>query len=458
MTIPENVKQILKTLNSNGYQAYIVGGAVRDYMRDIEPHDWDITTNAKPEEIKKCFNRTIDTGIKHGTVTAMLNGEGYEITTYRVDGDYSDGRHPDSVEFVDDIKEDLARRDLTINAMAMDINCYLVDPFKGLWDLRQGIIRCVGDPIERFNEDALRMLRAVRFEAKFGFRLDENTRKAITLNAKDITKVSAERIREEYTKILMSDNPKLGIQEAYNTGLTKYTIPEIDVIMECEQNNPYHYGSVGIHTLDVIQNLPKDMNLRWAGLLHDMGKPIVKTINPKTGNDIFRDHQIESKKIADDILIRLKFSNKDREEIVNLVEQHDTVLSRDIKIRQFSATFGKDFINKLYQLQVADAKGHKAEYVDSLIAEKKKWIDKAIKSIDDRSAITISDLQINGNELIQLGLKGVEIGDFLRDALQACLGQPELNNSESLLNMANKRVAKLHPELLETEPGVEYAM
>ena len=236
--IPKSVTHILNKLNEHGYEGYIVGGAVRDYVMDNEPHDWDIATNAKPDQVKAIFSKTIDTGIKHGTVTAMMAGTGYEITTYRCDGKYSDGRHPDDVSFVDSIEEDLARRDFTINAMAMDAEGNIVDPFGGLDDIKKGVIRCVGNPDDRFSEDALRMMRAVRFESKLGFELEDETKKSSEHNVDKRQNVSAERIRDEFTKMLVSDNPKKGFIDAYETGLTAKVMPEFNAIMECEQNSP----------------------------------------------------------------------------------------------------------------------------------------------------------------------------------------------------------------------------
>ena len=438
--IPRGVSHILEKLNEHGYDGYIVGGAVRDYIMGNVPHDWDIATNAKPDQVKAMFSKTIDTGIKHGTVTAMLAGTGYEITTYRCDGKYSDGRHPDDVSFVNSIEEDLARRDFTINAMAMDAEGRIVDPFGGMDDLKRGVIRCVGNPDDRFSEDALRMMRAVRFESKFGFELDDTVKSAIKRNADKIENVSAERIRDEFTKMLVSDNPKKGFVDAYETGLTAKIMPEFDALMKCEQNSPWHYDNVGIHTLDSVENIEPSVNLRWAMLLHDMGKPAVKTQNSK-GTDTFVGHAPVSKNIADNIMSRLKFSNRDSNEISQLVEEHDTIHKRPSSTRFFAAKYGDDFLVKLGKVKEADAKAHVANHVDELLAMHSEFIDRARGFIADGTAIKPSELCINGNELQEYGIKGKAIGEFLKDAYRDCLGQPDLNTNE-LLRKRAERVAE----------------
>lgn len=448
ITMPYDVQRILHKLNDNGYQGYVVGGAVRDYIMGIKPHDWDIATDAKPETVKRIFDKTIDTGLKHGTVTAMMQDGNYEITTYRADGLYSDGRHPDEVIFKDTIEEDLARRDFTINAMAMDVTGKITDPFDGLQDIMNHTIRCVGNPNDRFNEDALRMLRAIRFESKLeNFIIDENTRLAIKNNAEKIQNVSAERIREELTKILTSPYYKQAKQsfiDAYELGITKQILPEFDRMMECEQNHPYHYANVGIHSLDMLHyTMPDntDSNLRWAVLLHDCGKPDTKVTN--NGKDSFPDHNKKSRQIADNIMDRLKFSNKEKFEIGNLIENHDLILHKDSRIRLFSATYGKEFIEKLYKLAIADSIAHRQEYIQTLIDEKTPFFKKALDFIKDGTAIRLQDLKINGNDLKSVGLKGIEIGNYLKEAYTRCLGQPECNDYEKLLASAQKYKEKL---------------
>ena len=436
LIIPDSVQSILRNLEERGYEGFVVGGAVRDFLMGEKPHDWDIATNAQPEQVKELFPKVLDTGIKHGTVTAMVGGEGYEITTYRVDGDYSDGRHPDDVVFVDSIEKDLSRRDFTINAMAMDVRGNIVDPFGGKEDIEKGIVRCVGDPDDRFSEDALRMIRAVRFESKFGFCLDKNTKDAITRNADKLSSVSMERVRDEFTKMLMTDHPRVGFKDAYETGITAKVFPEFDAIMECEQNTPYHFTNVGEHSLIGVEACPKDEILRWSMLLHDMGKPDSKS--SKNGRDTFYNHAEKSAEIADDVLTRFRFSTKDKNKAVSLVKYHGLVMSKSNKIRRFAAKHGETFLNDLYTIKKADAKASNPDYYDAIMREHTPFIEKAIGYIHDGTAIKPSDLNINGNELKEYGIEGKSIGAFMRSAYDECLTRPELNTNDFLRQRAQK--------------------
>lgn len=275
INIPQKAEQILHILNEAGYEAYVVGGCVRDSILDRVPGDWDITTSALPEQVKELFHRTVDTGIQHGTVTVMMGKEGFEVTTYRVDGEYHDGRHPDAVTFTRSLEEDLKRRDFTINAMAYHPEHGLVDLFGGMEDINRKIIRCVGDPVERFTEDALRMLRAVRFSAQLGFTVEENTKAALARMSGNLEHVSAERIQTELVKLLVSDHPDY-LRTAWETGLTREFLPEFDACMETEQNTPHHCYTVGEHILKSLTEIENDRLLRITMLLHDIAKPVVK--------------------------------------------------------------------------------------------------------------------------------------------------------------------------------------
>jgi tRNA nucleotidyltransferase (CCA-adding enzyme) len=285
--------------------------------------------------------------------------------------------------------------------------------------------------------------------------LDYITAKAISENAQLITQVSAERIREEYTKLLQGDKAKKAMIEAYRCHLTDYTLPEFNKIMECEQNSKYHYTDVGIHTLDVltkvnesIRNLGEDVQnadcIRWASLLHDMGKPIAKTINPKTGYDLFRNHAIESEKIAHNIVDRLKFSNMEKNKICNLVLLHDTVYKKDYDIRKFVATYGKEFLSNLLILEWADASCHHPDYVEEIQKEKTEFFDKASMNINEGKITTPQNLQIDGKDLLEIGYKGKEIGEFMNRALELCWGDPTLNDKERLIKIAQKSYDKIN--------------
>ena len=292
LEIPKNAETILHILEKAGYEAYVVGGCVRDSILGRSPDDWDITTSAKPEQVKALFHRTVDTGLQHGTVTVLMEKEGYEVTTYRVDGEYEDGRHPKEVTFTASLKEDLKRRDFTINAMAYNPSSGLVDLFGGLEDIERKIIRCVGDPLERFTEDALRIMRAVRFSAQLGFAIEEETRKALKVLAPNLKHVSAERIQVELVKLLMSPHPDY-LRVAYEAGITAEFLPEFDACMTTSQNTPHHCYTVGEHILHSLCHVRADKVLRITMLLHDIGKPVVRKTD-ENGRDHFKMHGIPS--------------------------------------------------------------------------------------------------------------------------------------------------------------------
>ena len=294
--LPLKVNKIITTLQQNGYEAYAVGGCVRDSILGREPEDWDITTSAMPEETKALFQKTFDTGIEHGTVTVLLEKEGFEVTTYRIDGKYEDNRHPREVTFTRSLKEDLLRRDFTINAMAYNEKDGLVDIFGGIDDLQKGMIRCVGNARERFSEDALRILRGIRFAAQLGFSIEEETRQGMKELAPTLQNISAERVQVELIKMIVSTRPEL-LRDAYELGITKQFLPEFDRLMMTEQETPHHMYNVGEHTLQAMRNIRSDKVLRLTMLLHDMGKPALKTMD-EAGVAHFKKHAAESEKIS----------------------------------------------------------------------------------------------------------------------------------------------------------------
>ena len=319
--IPPGAARILRVLEDHGYEAFVVGGCVRDSLLGRNPNDWDITTSALPLQVKALFRRTIDTGLKHGTVTILMDGEPFEVTTYRVDGEYLDGRHPSEVTFTASLQEDLQRRDFTINAMAYSEKKGLQDLFGGLPDLEKGLIRAVGDPAKRFGEDALRIMRAVRFAAQLGYEVEEDTVQAMKELAPTLSKISAERIAAELEKLLVSPHPEK-LKMAYECGITAVILPEFDRCMETAQNNPHHKYSVGEHTIVSIGNARPDRILRYTMLMHDMGKPSCKTTDEQ-GIDHFYGHQEVSAQMANDILRRLKSDNETRRSVSKLVRYHD---------------------------------------------------------------------------------------------------------------------------------------
>ena len=362
---------ILQQLNKHGYEAYIVGGCVRDSLLGKQPNDWDITTSAKPEEVKAIFHRTIDTGIQHGTVTVLVDREilddgsgslashtdyAFEVTTYRVDGVYTDHRRPESVCFTASLEEDLKRRDFTINAMAYNPEQGVIDIFGGQEDLEKGIIRCVGEASERFDEDALRILRAVRFAAQLDFVIEDQTREAMRDQAKFLEDISVERICTELTKMIVSKHPER-LEEAYELGLTQMFLPEFDVMMQTPQNNQYHLYDVGHHTLKVMEAVPATTVLRYAALLHDVGKPKCKTTD-ETGVDHFYGHQELSAKMARTTLRRLKLDNDTIDQVCRLVKNHDYGLSGDgpgmKSFRRFVAQLGAEHFADFLEIRKGD--------------------------------------------------------------------------------------------------------
>ena len=351
--LPDKVNTIIHTLQSHGYEAYAVGGCVRDSILGRRPEDWDITTSAMPEETKALFSHTFDTGIAHGTITVLLGREGFEVTTYRIDGKYEDSRHPTEVIFVRNLKEDLLRRDFTINAMAYNEDDGLVDIFGGLEDIEQGIIRCVGDADARFSEDALRILRGVRFAAQLGFQIEGKTREGMRQLAPALAKISAERIQTELMKTLLSPRPDM-LREAYVLGITKEFLPEFDLAMETGQETPHHMYTVGEHILHALQNIRSDRALRLTMLLHDLGKPAKKTIDEE-GIAHFKGHAETSRKIAREILRRLKFDNATLHSVEKLVYYHDYRMPVTEKnVRRAMNKIGKDLFPLYLEVRRAD--------------------------------------------------------------------------------------------------------
>ena len=307
IAVPDKARHIVNTIQAAGYEAYVVGGCVRDSLLGREPQDWDITTSARPEQVKALFPRTVDTGLQHGTVTVLQDREGFEVTTYRIDGEYEDSRHPREVAFTRNLEEDLKRRDFTINAMAYNDDKGLVDIFGGTEDIRAGIIRCVGKPAERFGEDALRILRAIRFSAQLGYKIDDETKEGIRELAPTLKNISAERIQTELVKMMVSPHPDY-LREAYLLGVTKVFLPEFDLAMETEQRHPHHMYSVGEHILHSLSAVEADKVLRLTMLFHDIGKPATLTVD-ENGITHFHGHAAVSAEMAKKILRRLKFDN-----------------------------------------------------------------------------------------------------------------------------------------------------
>ncbi len=422
--IPPKANHIVKTIQAAGFEAYVVGGCVRDSILGREPMDWDITTSARPEEVKALFPRTVDTGLAHGTVTVMQGSEGFEVTTYRIDGKYEDGRHPTEVIFTPSLEEDLKRRDFTINAMAYNEESGLVDLFGGLDDIRARTIRCVGNPMERFSEDALRMLRAVRFAAQLGYRIADETREAAKALSGTLCKISAERIQTELLKLLVSPHPD-HLQEVYALGMTAIFFPEIDPLFEKKESGRLFAKSAGEHMLKALLAAPADKVVRLSLLFL------------KLENDA-----ASAAEIAKTVLKRLKFDNDTLYKVVKLVRYHRFGMEEapDIcQMRKAMHEIGEDAFPALFEVQNADIAA------DPLWGRRKKsvrvqaWrgLFEEVKRLDQ--CVSLKQLALTGADLIRVGYKpGKELGEKLEFLLQKVLEDPELNTQEKLLNILSE--------------------
>lgn len=437
--IPKEVERILDIIYSNGYDGYIVGGCVRDSIMGRIPNDWDICTSAEPEVMLHIFAhfKVIPTGLKHGTVTVVINKQHFEVTTYRIDKEYVDGRRPSEVEFTNSLKEDLKRRDFTINAMAYNNKEGLIDYYNGISDIHNKTIRCVGNAFDRFNEDYLRMLRAVRFSAQLEYELDIETLKAIKRLSKNIIGISKERIRDEVNKILLSQNPSMGIELLETTGLLEHIIPELQKCVKFEQKNPHHDKDVFYHTMCVLDNTESDLILRLAALLHDIAKPECFSIDDDNIGHFYR-HHMKGMELAEKILKRLKYDNKTIEAVKQLVKEH--MLKHEMvtpkAMKRLINRVGKENIDRLFKLQIADIKGSKALH-DFSNLDKAKIISEKI--LNEKQPLTVKDLDINGNDLKTLGVKqGKEIGVVLNKLLDMVLDNPDLNRKDILVTEVKK--------------------
>ena len=439
MEIPFEVKYAVTRLSSKGYRAYPVGGCVRDCLLGKEPSDWDITTDAKPREIIQALegNLVIETGIKHGTVTLVKNNKMVEITTFRFDGEYKDFRHPDKVYFTNEIVEDLQRRDFTVNAMAIDLSREeLIDPFDGEEDLAKKVIRCVGTPEKRFSEDALRILRGLRFASVYNFEIEKRTSEALVNLRNNLRNIAVERIKVEMDKLLLGDGAAEILREY--TDVFQVFMPEIKPMVGFEQKNIHHIYDVWEHTLIVIENSPKDGILRWAALFHDMGKPNSYFFGDD-GQGHFYGHGKESARIANEIMLRLRFDNESRKSINELVLHHDEVLTPTKKsIRRRLNRMGEENFRRLIALAKADNLGQNPKYRDRFknLMSVEKLLDDIIEG---QECFSLKDMNVNGKDMISLGYRGKEIGKILDNLLNQVIEEKIENNREELLKEAAKR-------------------
>ena len=445
ISIPRGVQEIINRLHRCDYNAYVVGGCVRDSLLGLEPKDWDICTSATPDIVLNLFQdkRIIETGLKHGTVTIVMNDGQYEVTTFRVDGDYTDGRHPDSVRFVQDVRYDLSRRDFTINAMAYNDKEGLIDPFGGAKDLEYSIIRCVGNATERFSEDALRILRAMRFASVYKFYIEEDTSDAIHVNRDLLKLISAERIQAELVKMLKGAGVLANLLEF--SDVIAIIIPEMQPCIGFDQHNKYHqytiyehiahavsnYADIDSHNTDLFNTFEDVVSV--ALLLHDIGKPECYTEDENGGH--FYGHGEPSARIAAEVVKRLKFDNQSQHDIVELVQYHDVAIEPTLKtVRRWLNKLGETQFMRLMDIRLADIWAHSEGTQESRIEKRNRCVEIAKEIIQQNQCFQMKDLAISGKDLINIGFKeGRELGYTLRCVLDAVIDGEVVNEKESLL-------------------------
>lgn len=439
MDMPKNVDIAINLLQSAGFEAYAVGGCVRDSLLGKTPNDWDITTSAKPEDMKSVFAdfHCIDTGIKHGTVTVVIDGEPLEITTFRLDGEYEDNRHPKSVTFTSDLGADLGRRDFTVNAMAYSKMTGTVDLFGGQNDLKNGIIRCVGDPDRRFNEDALRILRALRFASALDFEIEEKTAQSLLKNRALLGNISEERIAKELLKLVCGKGAKRILTDF--APVLFEILPELQPMYKNSHDNPHHCYDIYEHTLIAVESIDPEPTLRFAMLLHDCGKPAVKKFD-ENGVAHFYGHQRISAEISAQILARLKVSNKFRDEILFLVSNHDRweLYENTEKMPRYLSKFGLDGVLNLLKVMRADVLAQSPEYRYRLdqIADAEE-IAKNLAA--QKPCLSLSELQINGRTLMDVGIpQGRKLGAVLAQLLDEVIDGVTKNTQEALTTRARE--------------------
>lgn len=434
MILSKGALKAIEMLNNAGYEAYAVGGCVRDAIMNIEINDFDITTSATPEEMQQVFKneRTYETGIKHGTITFVYENENVEITTYRLDGEYEDNRRPKSVEFTKSLENDLKRRDFTMNAIVYNNSEGYIDMFGGIEDIKNKTIRAIGNPKDRFNEDALRILRAIRFASKLGFEIEENTKKAMLECKHLLHNISGERIAAEINKFVLGSNVKKAILDHYD--ILSEIIPEFEAMHNFDQKNDWHVYDVLTHTAVVVENTPQIAHLRLTALLHDTGKVHTFTVDEK-GIGHFYGHNDKSAEIAENYLTKYKYDNFTKERVYKLVKVHDTPIEPDrILIKKRINRMGKDCFFDLIKIKRADNLAQNLNKVRLDIIDE---IEKIATDIVNEDCFTLGSLKINGGDLIKNGFKpGKQLGNILNTLLEEVMEEKIPNEKEALLNRA----------------------
>lgn len=450
--IPVILQKMNNIFEKNGFKAYLVGGAVRDMFMNKAASDWDVATDATPEQVISAFKKVIPTGIAHGTVTVHFMGEEIEVTTFRIEQGYSDGRHPDKVSYASDIEEDLSRRDFTMNAIAVSLkDGSIVDPFNGKADIKNKVIRSVGNPLERFNEDGLRPIRAIRFASQLGFEIETNTLQAIS-NEKVLQKtstISIERFRDELVKLLKSPKPSVGLKLLESTNIMKLFLPELLEGRNCIQNDVrgYHVFDVLDHNFYSCDGAPvHKVNVRLAALLHDIGKPASKVVRVTDAGEIYNffSHEKYSETIARKLLTKLRFSNNEINNVCHLIENHMFHYEEswsDAAIRRFVVRVKPENIEDLIDLRLADMYGKynmPIQIKESNACDLLIQLQDRIKKIqEENSAFTLKSLAVSGKDLMEIGIpSGKLIGKILDSLLETVLDDPKQNSKDVLLNIA----------------------
>ncbi|MCR5121707.1 MAG: HD domain-containing protein [Ruminococcus sp.] len=438
INIPENARIALERLEKASFEAWCVGGCVRDAVRGTAPHDWDICTSAQPDEMLAVFKglRTIPTGLKHGTLTVLIHGEPVEITTYRCDGDYTDHRRPDSVKFVRDIKSDLERRDFTMNAMCVDLRGNILDLFGGREDMEKRVIRCVGDPEKRFDEDALRIFRAVRFAAKTGFEIEESTAAAALEMRGDLKNVSEERLYSELKALIVQ--PYAGKVLREYREIIGTVIPELTACFDFKQNNPHHCYDVWEHITHAVENVPADETLRLTMLFHDIAKPKC-FFSDAQGVSHFKGHPAESAVMTDAILRRLKSDNASREKICALIREHDNRLPPLRKaVRRFLSKYDREFFADWLIVRRADTLAQSDYFRKEKLEELDALERLCAEILAEEPCLKLDRLAVRGEDMAALGLKGREIGQMLSDLLLLVVDERIPNEKQALIEAAER--------------------
>lgn len=431
--IPQDALKIMETLSDHGFQAYLVGGCVRDLLLGRPPADWDVTTDALPSQVMSIFPQAVPTGLKYGTVT-IPGPSGIEVTTFRQEGPYLDRRRPENVKFSGSLKDDAARRDFTVNGLAMDASGKVHDFVEGLKDLHSRTIRAIGDPHERFSEDALRLMRAARLACQLDFSVEPQTLAGITAYASLIQDVAAERVRDELLKILLSDRPSTGMRLLHQTGLLAYIMPELDRCAGYGQDSKYHDRDVFEHALATADQVPTVITVRLAALMHDIAKPLTHIKGSQEGESHYYGHDKKSAEIARDVLTRLRLDGKTVETVTALIRDHMSRFARPGKglvgVKRLINRVGVGNLAGLFELQEADIKASRPPYDFSMLERLKDAVDTVLRH---RHPLTVKDLAVRGSDLIEWGMKpGPEIGRMLDKMMDVVMQDPSMNSKEAL--------------------------